>query len=452
MAIKDIRTFIGELEKRGELLQIKEELDPKYEISGVLKALDEQKGPAVLFQKPKGYTMPVVGNIMGTRSRLAMAMGVDEHELIAEYLRKKNNPIPPKVISDAAVKDVVLKENIDIPGLFPVVTYNEKDSNPYLTAGVVIVKDPNSGVQTMGLHRLQVMGKNRLTILLLSPPIPQYYRQMEEQNKPLEVAIAIGVDPVFMFSTVAWMPVGTKFDLVGSLYEEPAEMIKGETVDLNVPVHAEIVLEGKILPHLREKDGPFGETSGYYVPYESPVIEIDAVTHRKDPYFQALHPWTHEAFVLMVSWEAETLKNLQAKFPGVRQLNLMPETVGAHAVIGVSNKDRGETRQLMLSTLIENVYIKRVVVVDDDIDVYNPGEVDWALSSRFQADSDLVVIPDLRGSPLDPSTKPGYLTAKMGMDATKPLGEPEKFEKVGVPRDVQEKMSLLVDKHLKDFR
>ena len=153
----------------------------------------------------------------------------------------------------------------------------------------------------MGIHRLQVLGMNRLTILLLSPPIPQYYRAMEEKNKPLEVAIALGLDPVFMFSAVAWMPTGTKFDLVGSLYGEPAEMIKGETVDLNVPAFAEIVLEGKILPHLREKDGPFGETSGYYVPYESPVIEIDTVTHRKDPYFQALHPWTHEAFILMVS-------------------------------------------------------------------------------------------------------------------------------------------------------
>ena len=451
MAIKDIRTFIRALEEKGELLQIEEELDPKYEISGVLKALDEKKGPAVLFKRPKGYTIPVVGNIMGTRNRLAMAMGIDEKELITEYLRRRNNPIPPKVVSAGPVKEVVLKENIDIPELFPVVTYSEKDSNPYLTTGVVIVKDPNSGLQTMGLHRLQVLGKNRLTILLLSPPIPQYYRQMEEQNKPLEVAIAIGVDPVFMFSAVAWMPVGTKFDLVGSLYEEPAEMIKGETVDLNVPVHAEIVLEGRILPHLREKDGPFGETSGYYVPYESPVIEVDAVTHRKDPYFQALHPWTHEAFVLMVSWEAETFKNLQARFPGVRQLNLMPDTVGAHAVIGVSNKDRGETRQLMLSTLIDNVYIKRVVVVDDDIDVYNPGEVEWALASRFQADSDLVVIPDLGGSPLDPSTKSGYLTAKMGLDATKPLGEPEKFEKVDVPQDVREKTRRLVEEYLKNL-
>jgi len=451
VAIKDIRAFLKTLQDRGELLQVEEELDPKFEISGVLKALDEKKGPAVLFKKPKGYTMPVVGNIMGTRNRLAMALGIDEKELITEYLRRKGKPIAPKVVSKGPVKEVVLKENIDIPKLLPVVTYSEKDSNPYLTTGVVIVKDPNSGLQTMGLHRLQVLGKNRLTILLLSPPIPQYYRQMEEQNKPLEVAIAIGVDPVFMFSTVAWMPVGTKFDLVGSLYGEPAEMIKGETIDLNVPVHAEIVLEGKILPHLREKDGPFGETSGYYVPYESPVIEIDAVTHRRDPYFQALHPWSHEAFVLMVSWEAETLRNLQARFPGVRHLNLMPDTVGAHAVIGVSNKNRGETRQLMLSTLIDNVYIKRVVVVDDDIDVYNSGEVEWALASRFQADTDLVVVPDLGGSPLDPSTKPGYLTAKMGLDATKPLGEPEKFEKVDVPHDVREKTRRLVEELLKNF-
>lgn len=196
MAIKDIRTFIGELETRGDLLQIKEEIDPKYEISGVLKALDEKKGPAVLFRKPKGYTIPVVGNIMGSRARLAMALGIDEKDLIEEYLRRKNSPIPPKEVSEGPVKEVILKEDIDIPGMLPVVTYSKKDTNPYLTTGVVIVKDPNSGLQTMGLHRLQVLGKNRPTILLLSPPIPQYYQQMEEQNKALEVAIAIGVDPL----------------------------------------------------------------------------------------------------------------------------------------------------------------------------------------------------------------------------------------------------------------
>jgi 2,5-furandicarboxylate decarboxylase 1 len=210
------------------------------------------------------------------------------------------------------------------------------------------------------------------------------------------------------------------------------------------------VLEGKILPHLREKDGPFGETSGYYVLYESQVIEIGAVTHRKDPYFQALHPWTNEAFVLMISWEAEILKNLRNRFPSVRELNLMPDTVGAHAVISLKKRDKGETRQVMLSTLIDNVYIKRVIVVDEDINVYNPREVEWAVATRFQPDTDLVVIPDLGGTPLDPSTKPGYLTAKMGLDATKPLDQKEKFEKIDVPRNVREKMGHILGEYLKD--
>ena len=446
---KSLRAFIAQLERKRELIRITEEIDPKYEISGVLKILDKEEGPAVIFEKPKGYTIPVVGNLMSTRKRLAMALGVDEKDLIEEYLRRKENLIPPKVVLEGPVKEVVIKEKIDIPGFFPVVTYSEKDSNPYITTGVVIVRDPNSGQQTMGLHRLQVLGKNRLTILLLSPPIPQYYQQMEAQNQYLEVAIAIGVDPVFMFSTVAWMPVGSKFDLVGSLYGEPVEMVKCETVDLEVPAQAEIVLEGKILPHLREKDGPFGETSGYYVPYESPVIKIEVITHRREPFFQALHPWSNEAFLLLVSWEAETLKNLRKRFTGVKQLNLMSDTVGAHAIISINNRDKGETRQMMLSTLIDNVYIKRVIVVDEDIDVYNAREVEWAVATRFQPDTDLVIIPDLGGTPLDPSTKPGYLTAKMGLDATKPLGQKEKFEKIDVPQGVKEKISHLLEGYLK---
>jgi len=137
MVIKSLRAFIKELEKRGDLFRIEEEIDPKYEISGVLKILDEKDGPAVIFENPKGYNIPVAGNLMGNRKRLAMAFGVEEKDLIKEYLQRKENPMPPKVISEGPVKEIVIKDNIDIPGLFPVVTYSEKDSNPYIASGVL---------------------------------------------------------------------------------------------------------------------------------------------------------------------------------------------------------------------------------------------------------------------------------------------------------------------------
>lgn len=452
MPDRSLRTFIEQLERKGDLLRITEEVDPMFEISGVLKILDEQAGPAVMFDRPKGYSVRAVGNLIGKRERLALAMGIQEKELIEEYLRRKEHPVPAKLVTEGPVKETVVKKDVDILNSFPVATYSEKDANPYITAGVVLVKNPASGQQTMGIHRLQVLEKNRLTVLLLSPPVPQYHQQMEEQNKPLDVAIAIGLDPLFLFSSVAWMPEGNKFELLGSLYGEPVEMVKAETVDIHVPAHAEIVLEGKILPRIREKDGPFGETSGYYVPYDSPVIEIQAVTYRKDPLFQVLHPWSNEAFVLLVSWEAEMLKMLRSKFPEVRHLNLIPDTVGAHAIISVSSADKGKARQAMISMLANNAYIKRVVMVDDDIDVYNQREVEWALATRFQPDTDLVVLSDLLGSPLDPSTKPGYITAKMGMDATKPLDHAERFEKIGIPQTIRSKMRGILTRYLQDSK
>ncbi|MDJ0828532.1 MAG: UbiD family decarboxylase [Desulfobacterales bacterium] len=450
MPERSLRAFMEQLANKGELIQIEEEVDPKFEIPGVLRILDEQGGPAAVFDSPKGYSVKAVGNILGKRNRLAMAMDIEDKELIEEYLRRKKHPIPSKLVSDGPVKEVVIKHDIDILRFFPVATYSEKDSNPYLTSGVVLVKNPVSGNQTMGLHRMQVLGQNRLTVLLLNPPVSLFYQQKEERNEPLEVAIALGLDPLFMFSTVAWMPEGgDKLELVGSLYGEPVEMVQAETVDLNVPAHAEIVLEGKILPHIREKDGPFGESSGYYVPYESPVVEIETVTHRENPYFQVLCPCSNEAFSLLVSWEAEMLKKLRGKFPEVRHLNLVPETVGAHAVVSVKKASRGMKRQMMTYFLADNASIKRVVVVDDDVDVYNQREVEWALATRFQADMDLVVLSDLIGFPLDPSTKADYLTAKMGLDATKPIDDDGKFEKICVPSDVLNKMQTLLDRYCK---
>jgi len=447
MSEKSFRAFIEQLKTKGDVLRITHEIDPVFEISGMLKILDERGGPAVIFEAPKGYSVRAAGNVMGRRERIAMAMGIQESELIEEYLHRKEHPIPAKLVSGGPVKEIVLRGDIDILGSFPVVTYSEKDSNPYITAGVVFAKDPQSEKQTMGIHRLQVMGKNKLTVLLLSPPVPQYHQYMEAQNKPLDVAIAVGLDPLLLFSSVAWMPEGNKLELAGSLYGEPVETVKAENSDLQVPAYAEIVLEGKILPGIREKDGPFGETSGYYVPYESPVIEIATITHRKNPLFQVLHPWSNEAFVLLMSWEAEMLKMLRNKFPEIQRLNLMPDTVGAHAVVSISTADKGKTRQAMVFMLANNTYIKRVVMVDDDIDVYNPREVEWALATRFQPDTDLVVLPDLLGSPLDPSTHPGYLTSKMGMDATKPSDAFEKFEKISVPPAVRKHMENILSRY-----
>ena len=448
MATRSLREFVAELESRGELLRITDEIDPKFEIAGILRCLDDKGGPAVIFERPKGYSIQAVGNILSRRDRLAFAMGVEQKTLIREYLKKKEHPIPPKEVAHGPVKESVINKDIDLLTLFPVATYSERDANPYITAGVVQVRDPATGQQTMGLHRIQVLGKNRLTILLLSPPISLYYQKQEALDAPLEVAIAIGMDPLFMFSSVAWMPEGDKLGLAGSLYGEPVEMVRAETVDLLVPANAEIVLEGRILPHRREKDGPFGETSGYYVPYESPVIEIEAVTHRENPMFQVLHPWSNDAFSLLVSWEAEMLKKLQSQFPEVRHLNLIPETVGAHAVVSIGRATRGLARQIMVSMLADNAQIKRVVVVDEDVDVYSQREVEWALATRFQADTDLLILTDVLGFPLDPSTKADYLTAKMGMDATAPAGDSDKFEKIRVPQDVQKKMQALLDQYI----
>ncbi len=442
----DLRDFLDFVEESGDLVRIKDELDPKYEISGILKGLGSKEGPVFIFENVIGYESQIAANIFGTRRRVAQILGVNEKRLIDEYLaRRSENPIPPRLVKDSPVKEVVMKDRFSITKSFPILTHHEKDAGPYMTAGIVIFKDIVSGHRSIGIHRMQIKGADRIGVLLVSPTASKYYSNAERLSKPMDVAIAIGVDPITFLSSIIPSRDQDKFEIAGTLKGSPLDLVKCETVDIEIPANAEIAIEGRILPHLREKEGPFGESTGYYLTYENPVIEVTAITHRKGPIYHAHVPWTGEDDLIQtLAFGSEIGKGLKTMVPSIEELNFVPGTVASHVIFSIRKKDDVDVRRaLILVLLFAPTLVKKAVVVDEDINVFDEREVEWAIATRFQADRDLIVLPNVPGLPIDPSAA-GGVTAKMGMDATKPLGRGDRFEKIDIPAEVKRKCAEIL--------
>lgn len=435
---KDLREFLGYLEEKGELIKIKREVNPKFEIAAILEKSSRERGPAVFFEKIMGYEASVAGQILGTRKRLAFALGIEETEIVDEYLRRKYNLIPPTTINIGPVKEVIESE-VDILKVLPVLTHHEKDAGPYITAGTIITKKID-GIRGFGIHRVQVKSQNKLGVFLAMPPASELFKKAELANEPLEIAIAIGLEPVTLFASVILAPRGPdKFEIAGALRNKPVELIKCETVDVEIPAYAEVVIEGKVLPNIREPEGPFGESTGYYLAYNNPVIHVSKITHRDNLVYQAILPWSSEDSTLFTCWEVDIYEYIKRVVPAVKAFRLTTGTCGLNAIIVISKSEDTEARQALL-TALSYPLIKHAMVVDDDVNVDDPFELNWALATRFQGDEDLIILPKMRGFEIDPSTKEGYVTTKVGINCTKPVIRLEKFEKIRIPKEVTEKV------------
>ncbi len=455
MKFYDLRSFLTELETAGELVRVSAELSPRYEVAAAIKSIAQKLGKAVLLEKVKGYDIPVVGNLLGSNRRLAIALGVREEDLRTAYLEGRSKPIKPRLIASAPVQEKVIDSGIEILGTMPILTHHQKDAGPYITCAFVVAKDPITGVRGLGIHRIQIKGQDTIGIFLASPPLSDFVAKAEEQDKPLEIAIVSGADPVTYFASPQSASQGTdKYDIAGGLARAPIELVKCKSVDIEVPAYAEFVLEGYIIPHLREKEGPFGESTGYYLTYNNPIAKIKVITHRTKPVYHALVPFgPEEKLLLFPSYQIDTLFWLQGILPSVRQVYCP-----AFGVIYVQIEKRTEEDAgVIINALFTRAavpYAKVVIVVDTDVDILNPEDIAWALGSRVRPDKDLIIQPDLPGLVIDPSTsdtkgieelsRSKTLTAKIGIDATKPLGEREKYEKVDTPLEVRLKITKML--------
>jgi 2,5-furandicarboxylate decarboxylase 1 len=349
------------------------------------------------------------------------------------------HPLPPQEVEDGPVKEIKVTKEIDLLRELPVVTHYEEDGGPFITAGVVIAEDPARRIRNLSYHRLQILDKDEIGIFLQPRHLWELFSEKEKRGEPLEVAIAIGLDTALRLAAATSgvsIPLGfDEYALAGALRQMPVEIAKGETVEVRVPARAEIVIEGVILPRVRKKEGPLVNFSGTYGEAAfSPVIKVQALTLRKDAVYQDLLPFSPEHHLLLaLGYEPAVLQIAQARVPGASAVHITAAGCGRfHAVISVKKEAEEDGKEILRAVLNQTRDLKLVVAVDEDINPYDLDEVEWAVATRFQADRDLVVFPRSSGSDLDPSGR-GGVTAKLGIDATLPLGQKEGYERARIP-------------------
>jgi len=445
--MKSMREWLEVLEPAGLLRRVKREVRLEHELAALGKKADGRF--ALLFENVKGARMPVVAGLASSREMFARALAVRSDKVVERFAAAQDAPRGCITVSRAVapVKEVV-DLDVDLRKL-PIPVHHEKDGGAYITAGVLLAQDPRTGIGNLSIHRLQVLGPNRLGILILPRHLSHFHRAAEEAGKPLEVAIAIGLDPILLLASQAITPLGVDERTIASaLYAEPLELVRGETVDLDVPAHAEIVLEGKLLPKAREIEGPFGEYPKYYGPASpKPIVEVTAVTTRRSPIYQTIVPATMEHLLLgSLPREGGMLRVIRGAVPNTINVHLTPGgTCRYHAVISIDKRNEGEAKNAMFAAFSSSQEVKRVVVVDKDVDIFDPIDVEWAIATRFQAGRDLVVVERALGNKLDPSSDDG-ISDKMGLDATVPHGaDPFRFERIRIPGESDIQLEKYLD-------
>ena len=428
---QDLRSFLALIEREypEQFCRLREPVRPAYDATALVMALEKEPHCPILYlERVLGSDHPLVANVLATEGRLALAMGVAEADLLEEYARRTKRFIPPRTFDDSPLDEhVFLGDDADVTRL-PNLVHFEQDGGHYISAALVAARDPHSELQTVGYHRMMVKGPRKLGISLHSRRrMFEYFRRAEELGRPLEAAVVLGAHPLVSMAGISYPPMDSdKFHVAGGLFGEPIEMVRCRTIDVAVPRWAEIVIEGRILNAVREPEGPFGEFTGYASSRGTEnLFEVTAIRYRDGALYQDINPGLSREHCFFLSFPREVLvtETLRRTIPNLKAVRV-PIFAGCgsfHVYVSIKKTIEGQARQAIMATLGADHYFKHVIVVDDDVDVYDDEEVLWAVATRVQANKDVIIVPDTMGTLLDPST-PNAISSKMGIDATRPLG------------------------------
>ena len=439
---QSLRGFLDLVQKAypNEILRIGESVRTNLDISSTVFELERLgRSPVVMFDNVEGHNMKVVTNVAGNRKLLALALGVEARDLPTAFRERCARYTPVEVVGKAGWQDITLEgDDVDLTKL-PIPLHFEIDAAPYITAGQITARDPETGVDTTGFHRLMLKDKKRLGISLHSRRrMWEFHRRAAAKGENLKVAITLGIHPLhYMGSMVyAYPPNVRKYEIIGGLFGEPYRVAKCGEYGLEVPAGAEIVIEGEILANQHEPEGPFGEFTGYASFRSTQNIFVAKSIHmRRDAIFHSVVSGMSQDHILVscITREGEILNALRRNLPNIRAVHVPHNTCGAFmAFISMKKTSPGEPQQAIMATLGTEFYTKYVIVVDEDVDIFNLADVMWAVATRVQAEKDIHLIHGCKGAILDPTSDPQTFTlTKMGIDATKPDG-----------RDFAERLSI----------
>ena len=453
MKYKDLRDFIDLLEKRGELKRISQEIDPYLEMTEIADRTLRAEGPALLFENPKGYDIPVLANLFGTPKRVAMGMGqedVSELREVGKLLAFLKEPEPPKGIKEALGQIPVFKQVLNMPAKevkkapcqqiilqgddvdltkFPIQHCWPGDAAPLITWGLTVTKGPHKKRQNLGIYRQQLLGKNKIIMRWLSHRGGALDFQewcKEHPGQPYPVSVALGADPATILGAVTPVPdTLSEYAFAGLLRGSKTEVVKSISNDLQVPASAEIVLEGHIMPGEMAPEGPYGDHTGYYNEVDDfPVMTVTHITHRKDPIYHSTFTGRppDEPAILGVALNEVFVPILQKQFPEIVDFYLPPEGCSYRmAVVTMKKQYPGHAKRVMMgvwSFLRQFMYTKFVIVCDDDINARDWNDVIWAITTRMDPARDTTLIENTPIDYLDFASPVSGLGSKMGMDAT----------------------------------
>ena len=443
MAFRDLREYLSALEEKGKLHHVKAEVDKDWEIAAVgrrvFQNIPPEKRPVVMFDHVKGFDIPVlIGSLGASPEVYGLALQCSAQEIHQRWEHAQLHPIKPERVTTGPCKEVILKgEEADLLR-FPVPTWTvEHDPGPYITAPCIVSKDPVSGNYNVGTYRLQVKDKRKLG--LMAPEgqdIARHRRMYEERKQPMPVAIILGGDPTIeMVSVTKFSATTSEYDMAGGLRGEPVSLVPCETVPLEVPATAEIIIEGEVPPGYREWEGPFGEYTGYMgAAGNMPVINVTCITHRKRPIYRAFFsqmPPSESSCIRRTGWEQSLIKHLKDDL-GLPVADLhLPESGGVTGIliIAMAKHQIWQVKQVVYATWgLYPAFGKILIVVDEDIDIRDHTQVEWAMSFRMQPERDVEIVSNAKAIGLDPSQAPPdvpqenisrYISSKLVINATR---------------------------------
>lgn len=420
--------LIEKIEENDDIITIDKLVSTEYEINEIIK---EHPTDTLVFTNIKESKMNLITGICNTREKIAKSINTSVDKITESIIKATENPTE---ISTVKSTDEVYKTTMDADlTKLPVLKHYKKDKGNYITAGIVIAKDPETGIQNASIHRMVVNGKNELGIRIVPRQLYTYYKKAEELNQPLEIAIAIGLDPSILLASTTSIPITEdELEVANTFKNGELTLVQCDTVNLKAP-ESEILLEGKILPHERKSEGPFVDlTDTYDKIREEPIIKLTTMHYKENPYYHAIMPAGNEHKLLQgLPQEPRIFNAVQKMLPTVKNVVL---TEGGccwlHAVVSIKKQTEGDAKNVLMATLSAHPSLKHCVIVDEDINIFDPVDVEYAIATRVKGDDDIIIVPKARGSSLDPCAEIDGTTTKVGVDATKSFKNLEDYERV----------------------
>lgn len=419
--INDLRSFMQVLEENGQLVTIHKTVSRELEIGSVLATLESANLGAGYMKHVEGSEFGLVGNMLGSMDRIALALGC-EKSAITDFLGYcLDTPILPVEVKNAPCQqNVMMGEDVDLYKL-PIPRHAPKDGGPFITGGVIVSRDPEGTTQNLSFQRMHLKGKDKLSIMINEwRHLKDFYDKAEAMGKPLPISVVVGADPV-VYVGAGLRYAGDEMEVAGAIRGEAQQVVKSLTSDVRVPATAEFVIEGDILPVEREMEGPLSEFTGHYsTPWLSPVIHVKAITYRDGAIYQTIAGGLFEHVNLGNVLPREPLLKKHTRYvsSGVKAVHIPPYGSGFLALVQMKKKNPGEPKNVAMAAMTAYVNIKNVIVVDEDVDIYNPADVLWALSTRVIPEKDIFYVHNAQGHELDPGSDSRGVQTKMGIDAT----------------------------------